>query len=518
MSAISRLAQFITPDKETPLRGHFVANMLLISLVFVWFVALYWDTATQMSQIWWGTETYAHGLVVLPIFAWLLWQKRAQLAAMHAQPAVWMAIPVALAGLGWMLGKMVNVNALAHFALLCMLVSSLIGVLGWRLANVLLFPIFFLFFSVPIGDFLLPTLMHYTAEFTVLALRASGVPVYQEGLYFVVPNGRWAVVEACSGIRYLIASLMVGSLYAYLNYRSPVRRLLFIGVAIIVPIVANWLRAYFIVMIGYLTDNRLAAGVDHLLYGWVFFGVVILLMFWIGARWREDDTEEPQAQAMSVAAHAGWLWALPVMVILATSIVFPQAIAYIDRPVEPFTVTIVAPPAQAGWTLEAADELGYRPSYSGHRGELTQLYRHENGAVVGLYVAYYAAQRKDAELVAWGNRLTGGGQGSSWQQYADGRDALDFATVRRGLLRRSGDTLAVWHWYWSDGRVNTSDIRAKLMLALDRLGGRADDAAFVAVFTPFDDQPDDARHVIQKFLDDHHATLEDGLQRLEGAR
>ena len=65
-------------------------------------------------------------------------------------------------------------------------------------------------FAVPVGEFLLPVFMEWTADFTVLALRLSGIPVYREGLQFVIPSGNWSVVEACSGIRYLIASLMVG--------------------------------------------------------------------------------------------------------------------------------------------------------------------------------------------------------------------------------------------------------------------------------------------------------------------
>jgi exosortase len=58
-------------------------------------------------------------------------------------------------------------------------------------------------------------------------------------------------------------------------------------VSIAVPVVANWLRAYMIVMIGHLSGNTLAVGVDHLIYGWVFFGVVIMMMFMVGARWAE---------------------------------------------------------------------------------------------------------------------------------------------------------------------------------------------------------------------------------------
>src|SRR2546423_1258251 len=81
------------------------------------------------------------------------------------------------------------------------------------------------------------------------------------------PTGSWWIVEACSGLRYLIASAMVGMLYAYLAYRSLSRRIAFVAASLAVPILANWLRAYMIVMIGYLSGNRLAVGIDHIIYG-----------------------------------------------------------------------------------------------------------------------------------------------------------------------------------------------------------------------------------------------------------
>ena len=140
--------------------------------------------------------------------------------------------------------------------------------------------------------------MEHTADFTVAALRLTGIPVYREGQFFTIPTGSWSVVEACSGLRYLIASVTVGVLYAYLTYRSPARRAAFVAASIVVPIVANWVRAYMIVMIGHLSGMKYAVGVDHLIYGWVFFGIVMLLLFWIGSFWREDV-----APAAAAAAH-----------------------------------------------------------------------------------------------------------------------------------------------------------------------------------------------------------------------
>ena len=86
--------------------------------------------------------------------------------------------------------------------------------MGLEVARTIAFPLAFTLMAVPIGEFLLPNLMNQTADFTVAALRLTGVPVYREGLYFTVPTGRWSVVEACSGLRYLIASLTLGLLFA----------------------------------------------------------------------------------------------------------------------------------------------------------------------------------------------------------------------------------------------------------------------------------------------------------------
>ena len=107
----------------------------------------------------------------------------------------------------------------------------------------------------------------------------------------MIPTGQWSVIEACSGIKFLIASIMAGSLYAWLIYRSPGRRIAFIAASIVVPLLANWLRAYSIVMIGHLSNNRLMTNDDHIVFGWVLFGAIMLLMYWLGTRWREDTDD-----------------------------------------------------------------------------------------------------------------------------------------------------------------------------------------------------------------------------------
>ena len=273
----------------------------LLMLLAVWglVLVLYWPTASAMATIWWRSDTYAHGLVVPPAALWLMWRKRAQLATLAPKPTLLGLLCMLGAALLWLAGDLVSVNAVTQFAFMALIVSAVPTLLGWQVTRALLFPLLYLFLAVPVGDFMLPVLMSWTADFTVLALRWSGVPVYREGLEFIIPSGSWSVVEACSGIRFLISSITIGCLFAYLSYRGMGKRIAFVVVAIGVSILANWLRAYMIVMIGHLSSNELATGVDHLVYGWVFFGIVNLAILFIGVRWA--DAPAP-ADAASISA------------------------------------------------------------------------------------------------------------------------------------------------------------------------------------------------------------------------
>src|SRR5215831_16982079 len=208
------------------------------------------------------------GRADLPV---LVWRSRDELARTTAKPWWPGLVVVLLCGVLWLVMSSANVLGLKQFALAFMIQASIVTVLGLRVARVLLFPLAFLLFAIPAGEFLVPVLMDWTADFTVAAIRWSGVPVFREGNHFALPSGNWSIVEACSGIRYLVASVMVGTIYAALAYRSVKLRAAFLVASIVVPIVANWLRAYGIVMIGHLSNNQLAVGVDHIVYGWLFF-------------------------------------------------------------------------------------------------------------------------------------------------------------------------------------------------------------------------------------------------------
>ncbi len=480
------------------------ALMWLLALWAVLFVA-YRDTIHSLLDIWSSSETYTHGSVVPLISLWLAWRLRHTLESLTPKPALSALVLLAGAALLWMAGDMVAVNVVTHLAFITLVILVVPAVLGWAVARALTFPLLFLYFAAPVGDFMLPWLMERTADFTVLALRLSGIPVYREGLQFVIPSGSWSVVEACSGIRYLIASLMVGCLFAYLSYRSMRKRWLFMLVALLVPLLANWLRAYMIVMIGHLSGNELATGVDHLIYGWVFFGVVILAMLFIGARWA--DPVEPLLSAPAVPAvgplspmAAWWPVALAAVLLLAPHL----ALRSLQASVSTAPAAVVSLVASAPWQTQTPAASTWEPVFKNPAARWKGSFVDPAGHAVDVDISYYRQQNRDRKLVSSTHVVVSSGD-PRWSKVDEGWHSASLdgqalrvlgTTVRDGSvgLASGGQRLRVWRFYWVGDTFTASDVQAKLQGALQLLQGQGDDAAIVALSTPLDERlPDNGR-------------------------
>jgi exosortase A len=484
-------------------------------------LVLFRETLTAMVEIWSRSDTFAHAFLVPPIAVWLVWRQRAALAVEQPRPQPWLLAALALAAGGWLLGQLASVNALTQFAVTTLIVLSVPAVLGLRVARRIVFPLAFLFFMVPIGEFLLPLLMERTADFTVWALQLSGVPVYREGLKFVIPTGSWSVVEACSGVRYLIASFMVGTLFAYLNYRSTTRRVLFGAVSIAVPVLANWLRAYMIVMLGHLSDNRIATGVDHLIYGWLFFGVVILLMFFIGARWSESAAAPAPATAVAGPAGPwrGWPTALAAIAVFTAP---HLALRFVDDGVRSGAPAFTLP-AVAGWSAAGAGAAEYRPVFKGAAAEIEGHYRRADGATVGVHVAYYRAQGPGRKLVSSENVLVRAND-PRWNPVSESTVAVGATPMRRVEVFDSGfagggqrTRLELRQLYWAGGRWAASAERAAAHQLVGRLAGHGDDGAGVVLSVAGEDAATTAS-VLADFTRDALPAIEQALRAAAGGR
>ncbi|MBG6080380.1 exosortase A [Rubrivivax gelatinosus] len=500
-----------------------LAFLGLVLLAVGWF---YRETALTMALVWWRSDTFAHCMLVPPIVLWLVWRRRADLAALTPSPQPWFVLPMFGLAAGWLAAELVEVNAAEQFAFVGLLVLAVPAVLGVAVARAILFPLLFVFFAVPFGEFALPWMMEWTADFVVGGLQLSGVPVYREGQNFVIPSGNWSVIDECSGIRYLMASFMVGSLFAYLSYRSWRRRAVFMVLSILVPVLANWLRAYLIVMLAHLSGNKLAIGVDHLLYGWVFFGVIILLMFVIGARWSEPESAPGQrVEAQAVPSSGVWRPAV-VAAVAAAAALLPLGLLASLRHAEGAVAAVhhLDLPATLGaWTASDVRSDDWTPDYDDASARARRLYTGPAGSV-SVLLDYYRG-RDEALKVVSTHRLLVGMRDPVWSVPRHETRSVEL-DGRRVALRRSEiharvslsgtaeRRLVVWRLYWVDGRFLGGDIEAKIAGAMARLAGHGNEGAALLLYA----DGDDADAAIEAFLRDQFIPLGTLLQRVHDSR
>jgi exosortase A len=488
------------------------SSAMLIAFALLAPFFLYLGTAGSLVTIWNSSETFAHGYAILPISLWLIWRRRAVFNAVPARPWAPALLLLAALGAGWLLARMGEVQVVMQYAFVSMFPVIALAMLGPRLAGALAFPLLFLLLAVPFGEVFVGPLINLTADFTVWAVQATGIPVLRNGTRFELPTGSWSVVEACSGVRYLISSFTLGCLYAYLTYRSTAKRLLFVAVSIVVPIVANGLRAYMIVMIGHLSGMELATGVDHLIYGWVFFGLVMLLMFWIGSFWRDDDEPAPADAATPMATPAAAIPGDPVpastarmaamcAAVVALAALWPGFARYNDaanlnpQPVQLSTVAV-------GWP-QVAPFASWTPRWVNPDATYRATFRNsESMPPVALDIMYYRNQRNGKALISSVNTLATSDDawhavGGAMRSETLGGQPL---TLRETRLNGPGGPILVWQWMSIDGHLTANNYVGKLLQAQAKLRFRGDDGAVVLLSAPVRDNPEAARAALRAFL------------------
>lgn len=367
-----------------------VASLLMWGFIF-------FDSLVSMESVWRSSNTFTHGYFILPIVVWLVWRDKAYLLNSQLTTS-FLPIPIIIGSLSvYLFSYAADINVLSQLSAVFCLVSILWLMIGNKAAWHYKFPLAFLFFLVPMGENLIPDLQDITAWFTVLYLKLIGIPVFRDGLYIQIPAGMFEVAVACSGIRFLISSFVVGTLYAYLSYKSFKKQVLFCIFAFVLPIIANGFRAFLIVLIAHLSDMEYATGADHLIYGWVFFGFVIMIMFWVGARFSDPElTEEQliqraQSDVGDVKAYS-YLAVLASVLLLASSFLLKQQIIVTDLPGQP-----------------TAALTGYKPvEHSSWGIRFNLAIKHSHVLVdeqVEMLRAVYADKQTKGELISSRNRL-----------------------------------------------------------------------------------------------------------------
>ena len=276
--------------------------LLNLALAVAGLLALTWGDWSEMARQWWDASTYNHILLVPPILAWLVrmrWPELAKLAPRTWWPGLaWLGVGL----FAWLAGTMAGIYLVSQLGAVLLLQAAVAVLLGPRVVAGLLFPLAYMLFLVPFGDEIVPALQAITAEMAVALTHASGVPAQIDGVFIDTPAGLFEVAEACSGVKFLVAMVALGALVAHLCFASWKRRAVFMAAAVLVPVLANGVRAWGTIYIAQSQGIEFAAGFDHIVYGWIFFALVMATV--LGASWRFFDRspDDPLIDAAAIEA------------------------------------------------------------------------------------------------------------------------------------------------------------------------------------------------------------------------
>ena len=487
--------------------GNWTERLVLLAIAFSVILISWYSTASHMVGILQTVDVFAHGLLAPFVSIVLIWAKRSQLASLDPQVSVFGAVIVVGSSVLWMTGELLDVALFRHVALVAAVQGIVIALLGWSVYRAILFPMLFLFFSVPFGYELVGPLQRTTASMVIAFLDLIGASYTAEGMLISLPSGLYEVAEACAGVKFLFTSVFTGTLLAYLLYETWQKKLLIVSVSIVLPIFANVARVLLIFLIAELSDQALAKGFDHLVYGWVFLSFVLFLLISIAYRFADKDlsleggSSADETKPGTVGSRRiVWFVAVTAIAapVAAVTIVPPTTIDP-DRLREPAVVEPLFVQAMPGYRVLPATGLVVQPSFIAADQQSASLLR-KAGTVFNVYQASIEALSSGQRLYQPGNALVN----QEWRLVSSRKltdiQCLTGSGFTETIFKRGNDRTIVWSTYQIGDQPVSSAIEEKLQTALFRLQRKPLAGEVFALSAPLQGNIDDIRQIFLEFL------------------
>lgn len=438
--------------------------MLLVAFASDWWA---------MAQQWWNISTYNHVILIPAILAWQAWQRAPELARLRPIPWWPGLVAFGMAAAVWLLGALSGLDLARQAGAVGMLGATIPALLGIRPTAALLFPLCYLAFLVPVGEELVKPLQTITAGITIALTRFSGIPATIEGVFIDTPAGLFEVAEACSGVKFLIAMFAFGVLAANVCYRSWMRRVVLLAACVVVPVLANGVRAWGTIYAAQIVGAEKASGIDHIVYGWIFFAVVLALV--IAGAWRFFDRApgSPLVDGEAIGRDPRWdrLEALripagrAIMVVAVLLVVVRGGAGSADAMMAQVPGQITLPMVRGWERVDYVPRIWWEPRAAGADHRLLGRYRDSAGRQVDVFIAVYARQGEGQEAGGFGQGALIPDSLWSWQSAAP---AFDGGHGERLLGDGTVERVAVT-WYRNGDLLSGSNVKLKLAVIGNKL-------------------------------------------------
>jgi EpsI family protein len=425
---------------------------------------------------WSDPYSYGHSYLVVPMALWLLFVGLRGTKIKRLGPSA--------AGFSLVLGTVVlyafaetlDFTLGMQVAIPLVLLASVYALTGSQFTLYTMIPFAMLYFAIPIWDHLIPYLQDIATWVVTAWLRWTGITAHIDGHLITIRAGLLEIAEGCSGLRFVLVSLMLAAFFALSWLRRWRSRLVLVLVAALVSMLANWVRIFTLVLIGDWSamEHSLITG-SHYAYGWVVFYLFMAPLLWF-ALWLES--REPTRTIPSGPPRVDDVarsWSFLIMgALIAALAASPALLRSGERiPAEPQAMTLLSTLDEGWQSVSPASD--WRPRYwsphmEGHAGFISP-----GGAQIDVFIARYLSQQPGSKLISKMNTLNPG-----WQEVE--RRVAELAVngqYRRVLateLSTRGSRRVALSWYMVGGRPTHHDMTAKLLEIPALLRGRRDGA------------------------------------------
>lgn len=497
-------------------------NFLYPLSIFLIYIIAFKDLFPKL-YLQWSSGDDSYCLAIVPLFLYLCWEKREAFQFHRFSFSMLGVAPLMLSMALILLGELGSVITLVFLGVLGSLISMLLTFYGKRIVN-LLFPVFILLFMVPLPPFINRTLTFElrvaASKLSAVMLRFSGVSVLREGNILDLGVERLQVVDACSGLRYLMPLILLAILIGYFANRTVWHRWVLVLFVIPLAILVNSFRIYFT---GILTVNgyqKYAENFYHDFSGWLVFMIATALL--VACSWvlkkmsKSPPPHQPDPEAVPTPAlDRGKRPLLPTLTFAGLFLLTGYLVSH-------FSNTLITPARNSfeGFPMEIGAWSGERSTLPDEI--LKELWaddylqatfrRKEDGAAILLFIPYYKYQETRHAAHAPQSCLLGGGWALiSSEQRAVPVDSGPPVNIREMLMQKGDSRLLSAYFFLQRGRVVTDPWLNKLYLMADAMARKRTDGALVRIemVVPSDLSLDAAQGAIEDFLKDLWEILED---------
>jgi exosortase D (VPLPA-CTERM-specific) len=473
-------------------------DRVILALVVLLLIVAFFSGLRDLETVWATQEEYSFGYLIPAVTLYLLWQRREQIAATPFSGSWWGTALVVFGLVLLFVGQIATLGTVVQYAFLCALLGAVVAYTGWRGFAVVAMPFAILAFMVPLPNYLLreisQALQLWSSQLGVMLIRAFGISVFIEGNVIDLGSLKLQVVEACSGLRYLLPLMSIGFISACI-FRAPLwkRALVFLS-TIPITLAMNSVR---IGMIGILSEHygrSMAEGFLHDFEGWAVFMVcTALLIGEIALLARVGKDKASLAEVFSIPAMAADPAARSEQRRLPKSFVVVSILAGVAAVV---SQTVSLPSASlpdrqtfADFPMELGDWHGRPEKMQSEYLQMLKLddylladYVQASRSPVNLYVSYYASQANGNSAHSPRACIPGDG----WEISDFGQREISGVLVggkslkvNRVVIQRGENRQLVYYWFQQRGHVITNEYMVKFQIFWDAVTRRRTDGAMV---------------------------------------